>query len=527
VAILPTGNINSLGLPAAIGGSGCSALKGCGSNQDSKRTDASNARSLDDDHDYQTSFEQSLHSEIKEQENATTGHAGAPLSAKGSQRDNTKLRVLTLKQPQAAGTGANSTRSSNGAPSGKNQDAAGKPEEAANTASVIQPLVSAILVAAAPPTAPLLNTNETGQAQKDTPDAAITPNTTTPEPATVNGPGAAQAIDSLQNAMAGGGHDTLAFNGTLQQAPKPATAEATSIPVIAVDSKSAGLGVSSDPNTFDPKANADKPISAPHAPGTNDSKPTTGEVKLIPQNPAVQAQISRVIDGNSSKSNIQLTRQNEPVNPSQASRVTSNKPPEESPEGSFNESAGNSSQFQQDSKHGFRAVDPPRLHQTEVATPAFPGSDANPGLSNGSPINNSANVLSKSTTLPIDQQADASQPSMKTDLNVRIQGQSGENINVRISERAGDIQISVRSSDQTTASTLRHELPSIQAGLERAGWHLENGGMGQSGQDSREPPRDSQDPDRNRDQNQQTGDWQDRNQRRKDSSAGAWFELDQ
>jgi hypothetical protein len=144
------------------------------------------------------------------------------------------------------------------------------------------------------------------------------------------------------------------------------------------------------------------------------------------------------------------------------------------------------------------------------------------------PPNSAAPTSSKSGVLSINQQTEIHQPSMKTDLNMRIQGQSGESINLRISERAGDIQISVRASDQGTANVLKHELPSIEAGLERAGWRMETGGMSQSGQDQHEAGRDSQNPDRNRDQNsQQQSNWQDRNQRRRDSSPNPWFEMDQ
>lgn len=67
-------------------------------------------------------------------------------------------------------------------------------------------------------------------------------------------------------------------------------------------------------------------------------------------------------------------------------------------------------------------------------------------------------------------------PQAKTDITFRLQGQSGETVSVRVSDRAGDIQIAVRSTDPATAATLRHDLPTLQSGLERAGWHMESTG---------------------------------------------------
>ena len=265
------------------------------------------------------------------------------------------------------------------------------------------------------------------------------------------------------------------------------------------------------------------PVSGSATPTVDNSRPTISEPKLALQAAISNSKISVAPEGNSPQSHSQPAHQNDPATPVSALAGNLDK----SGEGGFNQSRENSSTFQQDPKRSFAAPSPASLHQADAVMPTFAAVDSNAVISNGSPANNAQNPLSKSAILPIDQQAEKSQPSMKTDLNVRIQGQSGENINLRISERAGDIQISVRSSDQTTAAALRHELPSIQAGLERAGWHMENGGMAQSGQDNHEPGRGSQNPDKNRDQNHQACDWQDRNQRRKDSSANAWFELDQ
>jgi hypothetical protein len=85
----------------------------------------------------------------------------------------------------------------------------------------------------------------------------------------------------------------------------------------------------------------------------------------------------------------------------------------------------------------------------------------------------------------------AASPQTKTDITLRLQGQSGETVSVRVSDRAGDVQIAVRSSDPATATALRHDLPTLQSGLEHAGWRLESGGA------SMQPPAAMHQPGRN------------------------------
>jgi hypothetical protein len=144
------------------------------------------------------------------------------------------------------------------------------------------------------------------------------------------------------------------------------------------------------------------------------------------------------------------------------------------------------------------------------------------------PIAQKTNIpSSKTPDLPMDPQMTAPQASVKSDLNVRLQGQSGENISVRISERGGEIQVSIRSTDQATANTLRHEMPGIQAGLEHTGWRLENA-SGTGGDLSRhESSGDSRQQEQNSDGRGQHPDWQDRREQRRNSPADQWFDLNQ
>ncbi|HJY07852.1 MAG TPA: flagellar hook-length control protein FliK [Bryobacteraceae bacterium] len=86
---------------------------------------------------------------------------------------------------------------------------------------------------------------------------------------------------------------------------------------------------------------------------------------------------------------------------------------------------------------------------------------------------NSTQASSSTQAMPMQKQ-DGPASQAKTDITFRLQGQSGETVSVRVSDRAGDIQIAVRSTDPATAATLRHDLPTLQSGLERAGWRMES-----------------------------------------------------
>jgi hypothetical protein len=100
-----------------------------------------------------------------------------------------------------------------------------------------------------------------------------------------------------------------------------------------------------------------------------------------------------------------------------------------------------------------------------------------------SPKSDAVIPSSKPGAQPMDQQM-PNGPTTKTDLTMRLQGQSGENINVRVFERGGEIQVAVRSSDPAVTNMIRHELPGLQGNLEHAGWQMGNvNTSGQSQQD--------------------------------------------
>jgi hypothetical protein len=72
---------------------------------------------------------------------------------------------------------------------------------------------------------------------------------------------------------------------------------------------------------------------------------------------------------------------------------------------------------------------------------------------------------------------------------------------------------------------LRHELPSIQAGLERAGLHMDSSSASQSG--GSKDPSDSQGQDQQKQSRGNSPNWQGRRQQQKNSAEDQWFDLTQ
>jgi hypothetical protein len=65
------------------------------------------------------------------------------------------------------------------------------------------------------------------------------------------------------------------------------------------------------------------------------------------------------------------------------------------------------------------------------------------------------------------------------DISVRIQSEQGENVDVRIVRRAGDLQIAVKSASGETAEGLRHGLSELSDRLNATGYHADTWHPGQ------------------------------------------------
>jgi hypothetical protein len=498
-------------------GSNCSALKGSGSNQDPKRTNGSSKSAFDSSTGHVTPFQESLHSTIREQEASRE----RPRAADNTSRKSESARPGN--QPQklnAAYNGQRRTTEKTKPDASAKSDEAGQPQApntTANASGVDPALASAVLGNVQP-----LN-NVPVNLASDSAVAAINGDST---PQAINNVAAANQVELASETKPAADADALVFDASLHSAaPVPARPPQAAL---------AGAGKPTwllNSQLYAARQDSDQAANTNHVPPpdtANKSQAETAE-SVTPQQTSIQniAAVSVPAD-KSGASNSQTKPDANPVQTNHAQTITPHSAGQTNMEQS---SSDNTPGFEKDPKQQLAAENAPN-HQPEPAAQSshvIQTSAAAPTkVDTAAPSNNAVPVSSKSSVLPINQQAEIHQPSMKTDLNMRIQGQSGESINLRISERAGDIQISVRSSDQGTANVLKHELPSIEAGLERAGWRMETGGMSQSGQDQHEAGRDSQNPDRNRDQNsQQQSNWQDRNQRRRDSSPNPWFEMDQ
>jgi hypothetical protein len=66
------------------------------------------------------------------------------------------------------------------------------------------------------------------------------------------------------------------------------------------------------------------------------------------------------------------------------------------------------------------------------------------------------------------------------DISVRIQSEQGENVDVRILHRAGDVQIAVKSASGETTQGLRHGLSELSDRLNASGYHADTWHPGQA-----------------------------------------------
>jgi hypothetical protein len=64
-------------------------------------------------------------------------------------------------------------------------------------------------------------------------------------------------------------------------------------------------------------------------------------------------------------------------------------------------------------------------------------------------------------------------PAAAKEVVVRLQGETGEAISVRLVDQRGQVQVAVRSSDPATANLLRQDLSGLTNNLDRAGWKPE------------------------------------------------------
>ncbi|HXE64346.1 MAG TPA: hypothetical protein VN519_12450 [Bryobacteraceae bacterium] len=94
------------------------------------------------------------------------------------------------------------------------------------------------------------------------------------------------------------------------------------------------------------------------------------------------------------------------------------------------------------------------------------------------------------------------------DISVRIQSEQGENVEVRILHRAGDVQIAVKSADGDTAQGLRHGLSELSDRLNATGYHADTWHPGQAAAETTADFGGSQNSQQHSQQQQSQGDSQ-------------------
>ena len=109
--------------------------------------------------------------------------------------------------------------------------------------------------------------------------------------------------------------------------------------------------------------------------------------------------------------------------------------------------------------------DGPAVSLTAAATLGGGGSSSAPSKVSSQPESNSPNP----PMIPQGNEPAANQLPVRS-MNLRVEGNSGETVNVRLTDRAGEVQITVHSSDDRTAASLRQDLSTLSSSLDKAGW---------------------------------------------------------
>jgi hypothetical protein len=118
----------------------------------------------------------------------------------------------------------------------------------------------------------------------------------------------------------------------------------------------------------------------------------------------------------------------------------------------------------------------------------------------------------------------SARPAAAHDIQLQVGGEGASRVEVRVTERAGDVHVSVSTADSRLAGEMRQDLPSLSARLEQSGFHAETwqpaaggrqpsgdlpagaaaqdaqsqsrqNGRGGQGDPQQQPPRDPENPD--------------------------------
>ena len=136
----------------------------------------------------------------------------------------------------------------------------------------------------------------------------------------------------------------------------------------------------------------------------------------------------------------------------------------------------------------------------------------------------SAPAQSSMVNQPTDlQQAATGSPARE--VTVRLQGDSGETISIRLTDQSGQVQVAVRSTDTGSVASLRQDLSSLTSSLDRIGWKAEvsnnvAASNNMSGQDSSGSGNNSREDNRNG-----SPDWEQGSRRQRNTTSEMWDEI--
>lgn len=144
------------------------------------------------------------------------------------------------------------------------------------------------------------------------------------------------------------------------------------------------------------------------------------------------------------------------------------------------------SSLEQDSSVAARALKPQDKEETVAATAGandssgakqdFGGFGSTPDTSVGETKVSSHGAPAAAPATPLlaeTKDSAAAATGSAKEVAIRLEGQSGQTINVKLVDQGGQVQVSVRSNDPAAATALRGDLSSLASNLDKAGWKPE------------------------------------------------------
>jgi hypothetical protein len=101
-------------------------------------------------------------------------------------------------------------------------------------------------------------------------------------------------------------------------------------------------------------------------------------------------------------------------------------------------------------------------------------SDARPaGETNANPRSAAAEPPPQAASPPTDPPSPTTRPAAAHDIQLQVGAEENSRVEVRVTERAGDVHVSVSTADTRLAGELREDLPALASRLEQSGFRAE------------------------------------------------------